>query len=221
MERISNLVVPLDSGQLTIFKDNPIEFLCASIAAQLAETDEWPTIYGEYIDGYERMDYDFRNLPALRIYNETGSKDGESWFINGDIKMDSILPPNIRREETQQCQDTLVGALIQQFRSHTFFEAICTKVPGLNELGKIVGWDKSLGFNFEEQMAPLTQITLNFRLDLRRWDDYLESQNRTVNEPFKATLANFKRLNSTIQALKDDGSNGPTIQGNQIIKGGS
>lgn len=225
MQRIEKLYIPLDAGELTLFQDNPVEFLCASIAQSLAETKEWPLIYGEYIDGYMRMDYDFRNLPALRIYNETGSKDQESWFITGDIKVDSILPASIRREETQQIQDTLTGALIQQFRSQIFFGAVSTRVPGLNELGKTMSWDKTAGFEFEEQMAPVTQITLNFRLDLRIWSDYLVSQNRTIDIPFEATLDNFRKLFYKIQALKDDGTNGPTVAQNgpsqMIIKGGA
>ncbi len=227
MQRIENLVTPLDAGNLTLFQDNPVEFLCATIANELESLKFdngkpiWAEIFGEYIDGYMRMDYDFRNLPALRIYNETGQKEGESWFINGDIKADVIFPASLRREETQQVQDTVTSALLQQFRSMTFFQAVSAKVPGLNELGKLFSWDKTGGFLFEEQMAPVTQITLNFRLDQRIWDDYLESQGRTKNQPFEVTLDNFRRLNSRIQALKDDGTDGPSVPSNQIIKGGS
>jgi hypothetical protein len=225
MERIRELVDPLDAGELTLFKDNPIEFLCATMACELQKIPQWSRIYGEYIDGYMRMDYDFRNLPALRIYNETGSKDGEHWFINGDIKCDSMLPASIRREETQQVQDTLTGALLQQLRSQNYFQAVEAKVPGLNELGKIFSWDKTLGFNFEDQMVPLTQITLNFRLDLRIWDDYLVANDRTVDDPFCATLANLEKIYYKIQALRDDGENGPAIpqdgSSQIILKGGS
>lgn len=225
-QRIEKVTRPLAKNEfIPFFKDNPGEFLCATIAAELAATEQWPIVYGEYIDGYMRMDYDFRNLPALRIYNETGEKQGEHWFIVGDIKVDSILPASIRREETQQVQDSLTSALLQQFRTTPFFQAVSAKVPGLNELGKIYSWDKTGGFLFEEQMAPVTQITLNFRIDLRIWDDYLTSQNRTVDQPYEETLANFRRLYYTIQALKDDGTVGvtvpPTGASQIILKGGS
>jgi hypothetical protein len=216
---------PLDSGQLTQFLDNPVEFLCATMASELKKIPQWTEIYGDFIDGYMRMDYDIRNLPALRIYNESGTKEHESWFINGDIKVDSILPASLRRTETQQIQDTLTGALIQQLRSMDYFVAVEANVPGLNELGKVFAWDKTLGFQFEEEMVPLTQITLNFRLDQRIWDDHLESEGRTKNIPFEVTLGNLRKIASTIQALKDDGSKAVTVPdaGEDIIpiKGGT
>lgn len=210
-ERINEFVDTLDKGLLTQFIDNPVEFLCAATAAQIACIPQFKAIFGDSIDGYMRMDYSVRQLPALRVYNETATKEFESWFITGDIKLDVIWPGNLRREETQQFQDTMSSALLQQFRSNTFFGAVNKLVPGLNELGKTFSWDKTLGFDFEEEMVPLTQLTANFRLDLRIWDIYLESEGRTKETPFEVTLANLKRIANTIQALRDDGQPGPAV----------
>lgn len=230
MSRLDELTGTLDKGLLSLFIDNPVEFLCAQLADSLLATSSyntdangdnvWAQIYGDSIDGYMRMDYDVRQLPALRIYNETGQKEHESWWITGDIKIDSIFPASVRRTETQQFQDTITGAIIQQFRSSDFFQAVEKKVPGLNELGKIVSWDKTLGFDFEEGVVPLTQITLNFRLDQRIWDDYLESEGRTKQQPFAVTLGNLQKIASTIQALKDDNTDGPSIGATVLVKGG-
>jgi hypothetical protein len=216
-ERIDLFEEPLDHGKLTLFRDNPIEFLCATVAHQLSCIPQFKAIFGEFIDGYMRMDYDIRNLPSLRVYNEQFTKEFESWFITGDLKLDVIWPANLRRTQTQQFQDTMASALLQQFRSNTFFGACNNAVPGLNELGKTLSADKTLGFDFEDNMVPLTQITANFRLDLRIWDIYLEAEGRTKELPFDVTLANLTKIANTIQALRDDGENGPSVPITSII----
>jgi len=188
----------------TLFYNGPTEFLTAILARELKKVTPWQKIFGEFIDGYMRMDYSMRNLPAIRIYNETFIKESESWFINGDLKLDIIFPANIRRGETQQLQDTLSGAIVQQFRRPEFFILLCDLVPGLNELGKVVTVDKTLGFEWEAAEVPLTQITMNFRLDLRVWDEYLEQTNRTKDSPFEEVLGSLDKIVGEIQGLKDD-----------------
>lgn len=222
MDRLEAIVDPLDHDKLTYFFDSPGEFLVKTICDVLKSQDVWKKLYGDNIDPYQRMDYDIRALPALRIYNNGGSNTTEDWFVDGDIKADSILPASLRRNELQQVQDTLTSALMQQFRSQEFFTAIGAKVPGLNWLGRTFTWDKSLGFDYGgEDAVPLTQITLNFRLDLRIWDDYLVSQGRTKEEPFCKTIAPLQKLIYTIQALRDDGTDGPKVGPSTIkLEGG-
>ena len=187
-----------------LFFNGPAEYLINRIVTRLKAVEPFARIFADSIDGYLRMDYSHRQLPAIRLYNELATKDYESWFIEGDIKMDIIFPANLRRVETQQIPDTLAGAIVQQFRRPNFFESLCSEVPGLNELGKRVTIDKSLGFEWGDTEVPLTQITLNFRLDLRQWDRYLEDTYRTKDSPFKAVLADLEAINTTIQGLKDD-----------------
>lgn len=198
-ERINNF-------DLDPFLDGPTEFLVKVVAEQIRAVPQFKLIFGENIDPYLRMDYSVRSLPALRIYNENWLKEFESWFVTGDLTLDVILPPSIRRAEQQQLQDTIVAALVQQFRRTPFFNAVCELVPGLNELGKTFSADKTLGFKWEDGSVPLTQIQLNFRLDLRQWDEYLESQCRTKACPFERTLGELERIFVGIQAMRDDGS---------------
>lgn len=195
----------LDALKPDLFLDGPTEFLIKSIAQELLKVPQFAEIFGESVDGYKRMDYSMRELPGLRIYNENMEKEFESWFINGDVIADVILPPEIRRNETQQFQDTLSSALLQQFRRPTFFNTLLNLVPGLNELGKRYSVNKSLGFMYgDEDMAPLTQISLNFRLDLREWDRYLEERGSTKDDPFEITLGKLTQINKTIRGLRDD-----------------
>ncbi len=210
-ERIDELQYEKDEDGAQIaevpFITGPAEFLVQETVRQIKLVPQWVKIFGEFIDYYKRMDYSMRNLPALRIYNDEAHKEFESWFIEGDLKADIIMPAVLRRNELQQVQDTLSMALLQQFRRPAFFDVMTQRVPGLNELGKRFAVDKTLGFEWEESWVPLTQITINFRLDLRIWDSYLEQTDRTKDSPFEKVLGNLDRVVSEIQGLKDDLAN--------------
>jgi hypothetical protein len=65
--------------------------------------------------------------------------------------------------------------------------------------------NKELGFHWGDNIVPVTQITANFRLDLRIWDDYLTSQGRTKEDPFEVTLAQLDTIIATVDGLNDDG----------------
>lgn len=225
MERIDEIVYTDTAAptredlETSLFVTGPSEFLCAEIAAALRASTTWTRLFGEYIDGYKRMDYSQRSLPAMRIYNDNFKKDYDSWFINGFVKIDLIFPANIRRVETQQIPDTLSAAILQQFRRPTFFSDLCQKVPGLNELGKVVDCDKALAFEWaEEQLVPLIQILVNFRIDLREWDSYLEDDYRTKDDPFERTLADLEQIITTIEGLRDDDDVEVTIVSDQLIE---
>lgn len=200
-ERIDKLA--LKDGVNENFLDGPAEFLCKTIARLLIADPKWKAIFSDFIDPYKRMDYPMRALPCLRVYNNTLDKTAESWFIEGDVLLDCILPANLRRNDLQQVQDTLSAALLQQFRRRDFFLAVEAACPGLNELGKRFSVDKSLGFEWGEDLVPLTQMTVNFRIDLREWDRYLEDQSRTVNDPYEKTLGELTKIFTRIEGLND------------------
>jgi hypothetical protein len=205
-ERIENLEFQNASGEpakmaaaerTNLFFDGPAEFLVIRVVQALKADATWKKLFGEFIEPYQRMDFPLRSPPVMRIYNEAYTKDAESWFVNGDLKVDMIWPATIRRSELQQIPDTAAAALLQQFRRTTFFQQMCDAVPGLNELGKRFTVDKTLGFEWQDAetpVLPLTQITVNFRIDLREWDRYLEETNRTKDSPFEAVLGDLRRI---------------------------
>lgn len=203
-ERIEKTDLNPETGFTDLWLDGPGEFLVKRIVDQLKATPQWTAIFGDFIDPYQRMDYGERNLPSLRVYCEQYTKEFESWFINGDVVADIIFPPNLRRNELEQIPDTVSAAMLQQFRRPKLFEALTVLVPGLNELGKRFEVDKTLAFEWGENLVPLTQIRVNFRLDLRRWDEYLEETNRTKDDPFTRVLGNLDLVASTIRGLNDD-----------------
>lgn len=189
-----------------LFLDGPGEFLTKSVARAIREECHFKQVFGESVVDYDREDFSIRELPALRVYNMDYSKKQESHYIEGELKVDVILPPLLRREETESVQSQLASALLQQFRRPSFFEAMLKAVPGLNELGKVFSVDKSLGFQNESMTdeCPVTHISLNFRIDLKEWDAYLESQGRTKEDPFDVTLENLRKIASTIQGIRVD-----------------
>lgn len=161
-------------------------------------------IFGDNIEPYRRMDFGARQFPALRVYNETGEKTAETWYLNGDIKIDICLPPSLRRAQNQQFPDLLTSALLALFRAQPFFDRVRAQIPGLNQLGWNFRYDKGLAFvPAEGDPVPLTQITINFRVLLNEWDAYLETDDRTPQQPFERTLEDLRII--TIGILgKDD-----------------
>lgn len=202
-KRIDKIKIDKETLRTSIFYSGPAEYLCLVLKENILSVKQFVEIFGDNVDEYMRMDYSMRSLPALRIYNKTYQKDFESWYINGEIYLDLILPPDIRREENQRFTDLLTSAVLQQLRSPKFFKECGARVPGLNELGKVVNVDKGLAFEWESNEVPLTQITINFRINLEEWDLYLESTNRTKDTPFEETLAGLQKLYGVIQGLND------------------
>ncbi len=199
------------------FLDGPTEFLAKTCARLIAEVPQWRLIFSDSIEGYDRYDFSQRALPALRIYNLTFRKEHESHYIYGDLLIDVILPPSLRRDELQTVQDTLSAAMMQQFRRPSFFAAVRDAVPGLQELGKTFAVDKTMGQRWQDGILPITQITANFRLDLKEWDSYLEREGRTKDDPFEVTLASLDRIKTTIQGIRDDETVEVTITSDQKV----
>lgn len=186
------------------YLSSPGEFLSKCVAIELCKVPQFRAIFGTFIDPYPRDDYQSRNLPALRIYEKGYRKEFDSWFIKGDLYIDILLPASLRRYENQEVPDVLSAALLQQFRRPTFFKTLCSKLPGLNELGKTFEVDKDLAFVWEKNQVPLTQIKANFRIDLREWDKFLESDDRTKDDPFERTLGDLNILAGVIEGLRDN-----------------
>lgn len=220
-ERIDAIEYTSPEPGTRLFLDGPGEFLVQRVVDELLKLPVWQAVFGEFIDPYMRMDYPARAFPALRLYNDRATKETESWFIEGNLTADVIFPASIRRSQNQQLADSISSALLQQFRSTTFYNAVSEGigVPGvLNELGKRFSIDKSLAFQWsEENLVPLTQIEINFKIDLRKWDDYLELSDRTKDKPFERTLGDLKRIVTQIQALRDDDEEELTVKADQDV----
>ena len=196
----------LDRLTPSLFKDGPGEFLAGSIASAIQTEPHFNKIFGESVDKYDREDYSMRELPAIRIYTPNYTKEQESHYITGDVHMDVIFPPSIRRPETEEYPSRLAAALLQQFRRPPFFASMQVLVPGLNELGKVFSVDKNLVYQntAQDDECPVVKIIANFRIDQKQWDEYLESQGRTKDDPFDVTLEGLREIAVTIQAIRQN-----------------
>lgn len=199
------MMARIDSITPDLFIDSPGEFLVKQLCLELLKVDEWRELFGEYIDPYQRQDYPFHALPALRVYNLGYTKESDSGFVNGNVTADVLLPAELRREQLEQVTDTITTALLQQFRRPTFFQTLSELVPGLNQLGTIFDVDKALVFQWGENEIPMAEIRINFRLDLRVWDEHLTETGRTKDDPFNVTLGNLRKIASEIRGLRDAG----------------
>lgn len=196
----------IDLLELPSWLLQPGDKIVASMVTELRKEPVFAAIFGESIEPYMRADFGVRDLPALRVFDPSGKKDAETWFSDGFIRAEVIFPPAIRREQLQAYPSVVRSALMAQFRREPFFAAVRAAVPGLNRLGWSFSWDNTLGFipRDTENVCPMLQITLDWRVDLAEWDRYLESDDRTVDEPFKKTLGDLERIIATANALLDD-----------------
>jgi hypothetical protein len=174
----------------------PGDKIVATLVDAIKAEPVFSRIFGSSVYGYKRMDIGVREMPAMRIYNDTGRKEAETWYLNGDVKLEVILPASTRRQDLQRLSDLMTSALIAWFRAQPTFRTVAAKVPGLNQLGWFFSFDKSLAFQpgADSDPCPLTQITVNYRVLLNEWDAYLESDDRTSEEPFRRTLADLERI---------------------------
>ncbi len=196
----------IEKLEINPFIDGPTEALVKRVVANIIKVPEFKYIFGTSFDTYERFDYAYPQLPALRVYCLGFRKEADNGYITGMLNVDILYPANIRREETQYFQDVLCAALVQQFRRQNFFQTLVQEVPGLNQLGFTIDVNKEMGMVWEDDILPMTKTLPNFRIDLKRWDDYLESTGRTTNDPFNVTLKNLKTIFARIVPTRDDGS---------------
>lgn len=212
----------IDKLKINPFIDGPTEALVKAVALTIAQTKEWRYIFSDNIDTYERIDYSFRQLPALRVYNQHYRKEQESHYINGELVLDILYPASLRRDELQRFQDVLSAAMMQQFRRPNTFQTLRAMVPGLNEMGKVFDVDKTMGLIMEDGACPITVMKPNFRIDLKVWDAYLESTGRTKDDPFNVTLKDLVTVASEILPVRDDGSpDQPAAVNATVIIGGT
>lgn len=197
----------IDEISPDVFKDGPADYLVKQIALLIGNEPHFKKVFGEQVADYDREDFPIRGLPALRVYCFDYEKTSEmSGYIEGTIQMDVILPPSLRRADTEKFSSIIANAMMQQFRRLPFFSAMRGVVPGLNELGKHFSVDKRLVYQNTEQAdeCPVVHMTANFRIDLKEWDEYLESQGRTREDPFDKTLENLREITAVIQGIRVD-----------------
>jgi len=152
---------------------------------------------------YERFDWSLRQLPAMALYeSEPEVKQSDNAFLDGSLRMMVFWPANFRRADLQQIPVAFKGAVLNFFASKYAFALLdpapgvanATKVPGLNKLGGELTWSPQVEGNVGGEAVPVSIIDVKYRIDLRRWYQYLEEQGYTKDDPFNKTAFPWTRF---------------------------
>lgn len=195
-----------------LFEPTPTEYLIKRLIEQMAQVPQFVTFFGPLIPdttkekgvnnpnmrwaNYARPDWSFRNLPAISVYEgDPEEKTSANAWLNGTIKM-QIPWPALKRSDPLENERLFKGA-IQNFFESQFCDVlldpyptvnVATKVPGLNELGRMITWTPNVAGIIEGNEVPITLLSIKYRIDLRAWYRYLETIDRTKENPFQEIL---------------------------------
>ena len=208
-----------ESDLITLFLDSPGQFLVRKLIQQMGQVPGFVNLFGAPVFGsaengfrleqagkwadYGRQDWSIRQLPAIAIYEaEAEDKMGRNSYVNGTIQIQVCWPASFRRSDLSRIPAAFKGALMNFFESklatsmldEIYFHVRPEKVPGLNELGKVMNWSPNTEGLVENDFVPVTMVSVKYRLDLRSWYRYLEFDNRTIDQPFDRTLADLTQI---------------------------
>jgi hypothetical protein len=148
---------------------------------------------------------------------ESGSenKEADQGWINGALTIQVFWPASLRREAVARIPRIFTSAIIQFFTSD-FAAAlldphptvnVATKVPGLNELGKTLTWSPNVEGVVENEMVPVTMVEVRYRVDLRAWYRFLNTDYRTKGNPFVRSLYDLVAVYGVYDGVKDTPEN--------------
>lgn len=177
---------------------------------------------------YPRMDWSIRQLPVINVYQaESQEKEAPNGYLNGAVNIMTVWAPNQRRSDLSRVQTAYQGAIHNFFESDLVVQMIDEfyahvrpgKVNGLNEFGKSISWSPNIEGLVEDNIVPVTLITVKYRVDLRAWYRSLEFQNRTKAKPFQHTLAGLSDIGGVYAGVNDSGQVLMTIPDNIVVSG--
>lgn len=208
-----------ESDLINTFIDAPGQFLVRSLIQQMAQVPGFVQLFGvpkfssaatgfrleqagKWAD-YARHDWSIRQLPAIAIYEaEAEDKISRNAYINGTLQIQVCWPASFRRSDLSRIPTAFKGALVNFFESklvtsmldEIYWHQRPEKIPGLNELGKVINWSPNTEGLVESDFVPVTLVSVKYRLDLRSWYRYLEFDDRTIDQPFDRTLADLTQI---------------------------
>lgn len=164
---------------------------------------------------YDRRDWSIRQLPVINIFEaETEDKTSRNAWLHGTVNVQVYWPPNFRRSDLARVPMAFRGALLNFFESkfitgmldELYFIQRPEKVPGLNEYGKVMTWSPNVEALIEDQLVPVSLVSVRYRIDLRAWYRAMEFDNRTTDLPFDRTLADLVQIGGEYDGVLDDES---------------
>jgi hypothetical protein len=204
-----------------LFLEGAGQYLVPRLIAQLAKVAPFATLFGPFVGidspkqrwaDYQRMDWSMRQLPAINVFEgEQESKQSDNGWDTGTIKIQVYWPASFRRSDLARIPKAFHSAILAFFTSDLAFALLDSRankdasiiVPGLNELGKEIVDQKNMEGIVESELVPVTMLDVRFRIDLRAFYRFLESTNRTIGQPFEATLADLVEVKGEYDGVTD------------------
>lgn len=207
------------------FLSGPGEALVPYFLAALSACEPFAKIFGpaktkkgEWLSwaDYPRDDWSIRQLPAVNVYEGgTETKQSPNGFLEGSLQVVVFWAPNLRRSDVSRMPAMFQAALLNFLESDACRALldphpavnVDTKVPGLNRLGAEVNWSPNTEGIVEDELVPVTMVEVRYRVDLRRWYQFLESEGRTMSDPFrKDSLADFTGAGGEYDGVDGNGT---------------
>lgn len=193
-----------------LFITGPIEFLCYEVSLFFKNNSPWKELFGESVYYYPREDLTCYELPSICVYRDSvGRRQSTSHYYEGNITIDFALPVSLQRETMHQVAETIASCFNLQLRgAGTGIQEIYNKTPGLIAFGYTVEDEKFYkGSSLNSNEALIVSFKAGFKVDLKLFDKYMESDNRTSDYPFIRTLDDLKSIFTTIAGVDNEENN--------------
>jgi hypothetical protein len=208
------------------FISGPGEILVPRLIMAMAQIPQMQSLFGPVLDSqgqfglrwadYSRYDWSLRQLPAINVY-ESGAenKEAEQGYMTGSVTLQIFWPANFRRSDLARIPRTFSAAITNFFASQYAIQLldphptvnVSTKVPGLNELGKNITWSPNVEGLVESELVPVTMVEVRYRVDLRAWYRFLDTDNRTKENPFARTLVDLAQVFGVYNGIQESPDN--------------
>jgi len=194
------------------FLTGPGEVLVPALIAAMAKVMPFSDLFGPFTTvkdpnsrwaSYPRFDWSLRQLPVINVYEkEPEEKTSSNAWLNGSIGMQVFWPASFRRSDLSRIPRTFSAGLLNFLESDAAF-ALFAAVPELNELGKMVTWTPNVEGLVESELVPVTLCDVKYRVDLRAWYRFLETDSRTKQNPFVRDLADLQVVGGEFDGVTD------------------
>jgi hypothetical protein len=203
------------------FLNGPGEVLVPNFISALSQVKPFRDLFGPFTNvkdpnsrwaSYSRFDWSMRQLPVINIYEkEPEEKTSSNAWLNGTVGIQVFWPASFRRSDLSRIPRTFSAGLLNFLESDAAY-ALFTGVPGLNEIGRSVIWTPNVEGLVESELVPVTMCDVKYRVDLRAWYRFLETDDRTQGQPFIRTLADLQVIGGGYEGATD-----PQAQDVQIV----
>lgn len=157
----------------------PTKNIVPDLSAYLLTIPEINYYFNATANYYRRQDYSDRQLPALNLYESSQTLDGGIWWLNGEIKLEGVLPPQFKRTFVVDNVKYATDLLFLYLNAADTILALVDNNPGLTDLGSsILRWDyaKSIGVDEKANIdAYIITGTINYRINLLEYYEAIQT----------------------------------------------